>query len=323
LLIVDQAEELVTRASPEAGDQFLALLRGATRSGGCLWAVMTLRSEFLHPLLAREGGRGLLDDQVLVGPLERSALAEIIKGPAARAGVTFEPGLGERIVEDTTGGDALPLLAYTLFTLFEQVDTRSRISAGDYDNVGGVIGALRTRADRELARLGEQVIPTLSRLVAPGEREATRRRASRSEFTPSENAILDAFIDARLLTSTNVAGEPVVEVAHEALLRQWPPLVEAINQRRRAFDVAAIERVETLIAEIDGKAARSRRGHQATSVGMVIVAAAIPLVAIANVPTSTVGVLGGLIVVLAGIAQPVSVPAELDRLSVNLRGSQA
>ena len=38
----------------------------------------------------------------------------MIARPAQRAGLEFAPGLVERMVEDTAGGDALPLLAYTL-----------------------------------------------------------------------------------------------------------------------------------------------------------------------------------------------------------------
>ena len=41
--------------------------------------------------------------------------------------------------------------------------------------------------------------------------------------------MVDAFIEARLLISSQIDGEPVVEVAHEALLRQWPPLTLAIK----------------------------------------------------------------------------------------------
>ena len=48
--------------------------------------------------------------------------------------------------------------------------------------------------------------------------------------------VVDAFVDASLLTSdqnpADPTGQPIVEVAHEALLRQWPPLREAIEADR-------------------------------------------------------------------------------------------
>jgi conflict system STAND superfamily ATPase/WD40 domain-containing protein len=48
--------------------------------------------------------------------------------------------------------------------------------------------------------------------------------------------VVDAFVDASLLVSDHDPADPgeeaVVEVAHEALLRQWPPLREAIEADR-------------------------------------------------------------------------------------------
>jgi hypothetical protein len=49
-------------------------------------------------------------------------LPEVIVKPAQRAGIDFEPGLVERMVEDTVGGDALPLPAYTLQELYNRPD---------------------------------------------------------------------------------------------------------------------------------------------------------------------------------------------------------
>ena len=55
-------------------------------------------------------------------------------------------------------------------------------------------------------------------------------------FSADERVVVDAFVDAALLVSdqgpTEPGGEAVVEVAHEALLRQWPPLRDAIEADR-------------------------------------------------------------------------------------------
>ena len=65
----------------------------------------------------------------------------------------------------------------------------------------------------------------LLRLAGPGEGEAVvRRRVPLDEVAPTHDergrAVLDALVDQRLLTK----GEDSVEVAHEALLREWPRL---------------------------------------------------------------------------------------------------
>ena len=69
--------------------------------------------------------------------------------------------------------------------------------------------------------------------VVEGDAEPTGRRVPRTALGPDEQQVADAFVDARLLTTTvDVDGETVVGVAHEALLRQWTPLREAIEESR-------------------------------------------------------------------------------------------
>jgi WD40 repeat protein len=245
VVFVDQAEELITPGVSEKHARFLGLLHAATRGEGPVWSLLTLRSEFLSAFLQIERGEFEFDDQLLVGPLDSVRLAEVIERPADRAGLTFAPGLVVRMVADTAGGDALPLLAHTLAALYERARTRrgATITIEDYEDLGGVVGALRLTADEERRRLAERglsdlVIPILSRLLTVGpEGELTRRRLERGALGRQENEVAEAFIDARLLTSFELDGESVVEVAHEALLRQWPPLTAAIERDREALQL--------------------------------------------------------------------------------------
>jgi WD40 repeat protein len=244
LLVIDQAEELLTLSGPREQQAFLELLVGALRrEPSPLWVVATLRSEFLTNAPERAGLAEAIDDPLVVEPLGRSRLPEVIAEPARRAGLDLDPGLVERMVEDTAGGDALPLLAYTLSELYERAGPGGRISSADYEDVGGVVGALQRRADHildELSRrgLGPMVLPTLLKLAAVERREEpTRRRVEWRSLTPDERVVLGTFVEARLLVSTGAhpptdGGEGTVEVAHEALLRQWPPLRSAIDDAR-------------------------------------------------------------------------------------------
>ena len=246
LVVIDQAEELLTRTGPGGQRAFLELLTGALGEDSPLWAVATVRSEFLSTAPERAGLADVIDDALVIEPLSRARLAEVIARPAQRAGLEFAPGLIERMVEDTAGGDALPLLAYTLRELCRRAGPDGQITSIDYDAVGGVVGALQHRADRLTEELGRRgygslVVPTLVRLATvTGQDEPTRRRVKRSSISAEEQTVVDAFVDARLLTSDDdpgcrsgeQAGEATVEVAHEALLRQWPPLREAIEADR-------------------------------------------------------------------------------------------
>jgi energy-coupling factor transporter ATP-binding protein EcfA2 len=258
LVVIDQAEELITRSGEREQQLFLRLLGEALKNEGSpLWVVATLRSEFLSSAPERAGLAEVVDDPLLVEPLSRTRLPEVIERPAQRAGLDFEAGLVERMVEETTGGDALPLLAYTLQELWEQVGSEGTVRFADYEAVGGVVGALQHRADRisdELTRRGQgpMIVPTLLKLASvEGEEEPTRRRVRRSALAPEEQEVVDAFVEARLLTSGKSEGggeedAAYVEVAHEALLRQWEPLREAIEEERSSLRMRSeLERLAT------------------------------------------------------------------------------
>jgi WD40 repeat protein len=261
LVVIDQAEELVTRSGPRTQEQFLALLRGALHEDSPMWAIATLRAEFLSGAPDRVGLAEAIDDTLLVEPLSRARLPEIIQRPAQRAGLDFVPGLVQRMVEDTTGGDALPLLAWTLQQLYYGAGPGPErvVTVEAYEALGGVIGSLQRQADRLTAELhhrgqGGLVLPTLLKLVTIDEAgEPTRRRVERGRLTAAENAIAQMFIDARLLTSNRAGEEGTVEVAHEALLRQWPPLRQAIADAQEALRMRS--QVERLASDWE------RSGH--------------------------------------------------------------
>jgi WD40 repeat protein/energy-coupling factor transporter ATP-binding protein EcfA2 len=242
LIVIDQAEEMLTRAGAVERRAFLSLVRNGLQEDEPLWVVQTVRSEFLSTTPERSGLAEVSDDFLVVEPLSPDRLPEVIEGPAALADLRFAPGLVQRMVQDTDTGDGLPLLAYTLRALYQKVGPRGTVRIDDYEAVGGVVGALQRRADQVLAELERRdrrdvLLPTLMRLVTiEGSGEPTGRRVQRESLSPTEAVIVDAFVDAHLLTSRREPeGDSVVEVAHEALLRQWTPLSEAIEASRSSI----------------------------------------------------------------------------------------
>jgi WD40 repeat protein len=240
ILFVDQGEELVTLSSAAAREEFTGLVSEALTGASVLRVVATLRSEFLTGALQETRLASLLAEPFLLGPLPRSRLSSVVAGPAEIAGIELAPGLVERIVEDTGGGDALPLMAFTMRRLYQRLHEERqparpvRIEEADYVAVGGVDGALRQRASEvraELDRAGldATVMPTLLKLVALEQEAApTRRRVRLAELSADEHAVLQAFIDARLVATDRAGDDGVAYVAHEALLRVWQPLADAV-----------------------------------------------------------------------------------------------
>ncbi|GAA2214583.1 hypothetical protein GCM10009850_100480 [Nonomuraea monospora] len=220
LVVIDQLEEL------PADTAFLELIAGALAAEPRLWVVATLRSDFLTAFL-EAGHAGLLREPMTVGALGRAELREVIEKPGERAGLSFAPGVVSRMVDDTGGGDALPLLAYTLQELFLKAGPGGTVTEDDYLRLGGVSGALSAQADRITAALGgaDAVVPTLLRFVSLEGAEPTRRRVRRQDVGGGELAVVDAFVAGRLLVSDG----DMLDVAHETLFRQWPPLRRAVE----------------------------------------------------------------------------------------------
>ncbi len=229
LLVVDQAEQILAGPDEAPGLAFLATLESAVLADERFWVLFVLRSEFLTPLLATPYAH-LFSRSVNVGALGRDALFDVIRGPAERDGVTFEPpGLVNTMVDETAGGDALPLLAYTLRELYLAAGRTRRITAESYRNLGGVTGTLRRQADKVAAELMNDdpqapVLDTLLKFVTATDVGTTRRPVSRNALSEAERHVVDGFVTARLLNSDHNGEDTVYQVVHEALFRLWEPL---------------------------------------------------------------------------------------------------
>lgn len=247
LLVVDQLEELFTMSTDQAvADRFLeSLIEALTEEQARLHVIATLRADFYdQPLRHPDFARLIRSATVPVHPLAADELERAITEPARSVGATFEPGLVARITADVADQPgALPLLQYALTELYDQrVD--HVMTSDAYDRLGGVTGALTSRAEEIYLRL-EQVEQiearrVFGRLVSLGEgTEDTRRRVRRAELSSSgptgtTGRVLDAFGGARLLSFNRdgATREPTVEVAHEALIREWPRLRSWIDEDR-------------------------------------------------------------------------------------------
>jgi WD40 repeat protein len=253
LVVVDQFEELLTQTAPGERARFAELLCPAL--AGPVQLVGTLRPEFFDQLLA-DPHLAVLPTQVYpLRPLRREALRDVIEGPARLAGIDVDPSLVAQLVNDTDGGEALPLLAFTLAQLAEGVSRGGRLSAAEYKKLDGVRGALLHQADAALTaavaaggRSPAEVIGGLLRLVTVDEQGRPIRWRVRGDELPAVVITeLDAFVVRRLLTIDTDADAAVIGVAHEAFLSAWPPLAEAITtsvtalRARRAVDHAASE----------------------------------------------------------------------------------
>ena len=253
LLVVDQLEEVLTRASPQRRGKFARLL--ARAAAGPVAVVATLRPEFLDPLLSDPTLGEVEVQPVTVRPLDATTLVEVIVKPARVARIGVDDVLARRMVADTGAGEALPLLAFTLEQLAADVGPGGRLSAELYDRLGGVSGALAIQADNALegarkisGRSDPEVLSGLLRLVTVDEAgRPTSRRVPLDDLPEPVRDELGAFIDRRLVTTDDSGDAVTVGVAHEAFLAEWAPLAEAVTKAaaalraRRELEHAAAE----------------------------------------------------------------------------------
>ncbi|TDC59364.1 WD40 repeat domain-containing protein [Micromonospora sp. KC207] len=235
LLVIDQLEELFTLAGESDRQLFLEVVERLLHADSRLSVIASMRIEYLTQFLDSDKA-ALFQNPVAVGAIKTEYLTTIIEEPARIAGMAFEPKVVNRITADVGTTDALPLLAYLLQELFFEVRPGATVSLNAYLGTGGVGGALTRQADQAVTELrGEggiaPILTTLLRFVSLDSGEATRRPVRLRELSPEQRRIVAAFVDARLLVSKMQDGEPVVEVAHEALFRLWAPLRQEVETR--------------------------------------------------------------------------------------------
>jgi len=261
LLCIDQFEELFTLCD-DAEEQAAfveALAAHLDPADSRSRAVLVIRADFYgacaaFPWLTRR----ITENQVLVGPMDRSELRRAIEQPARRAGLSIDAGLTEAVL-DEAGGEtgSLPLVAHALMETW----TRRRhntLTLDGFRAAGGVAGAIAKSADTiyddqldDAQRRATRRL--LLRLVTPGEDNPdTRRRMSLAELDRDEDAdllrdVVSRLTAARLLTVDDAS----VAIAHEALIRTWPRFRAWIDEDRENLLVR--QRISRAAAEWDSQ----------------------------------------------------------------------
>jgi WD40 repeat protein/DNA-binding SARP family transcriptional activator len=249
LLVIDQFEELFTLASEAEQRTFLnGLVHAVSAPESRLRIVATLRADFYdRPLRFHRFGAGVRDSTVTVPAMSAAELETAVVGPATRVGACVDHALvSELIAAVIDEPAALPSLQYTLYELADRSPDGS-LTLAAYRDLGGVDAAIATRAEQLYCSLDDADRDAIRRVferlvVVNAEGVPTRRRAPLSELAAlvagqSIGDTVEAWVQARLLSSDRhpATREPTIEVAHEALLREWPRLRAWIEEDRDAI----------------------------------------------------------------------------------------
>ena len=258
VLIIDQLEECFTLCSDEQNrEQFL---RAITHPTPGLRVLATLRGDFFgRASESAELAEVLRSGTVLMAPPTRAELRAVIEEPARNARLRLEPGLSDLILTDITDRPAgLPLLSHALRETWRRRHGNT-LTISDYHEAGGATGAIARTADTVYARLTEPQRDIAKRiflrLTALGEgAEDSRRRVSLNVLlaggSQENQRVLHTLTAARLITAdTDAEGHDVDELAHEALLREWPRLRGWLDEDRE--ELRSLAHLETAARDWD------------------------------------------------------------------------
>ncbi len=254
LVVVDQFEEVFRfkrMADPDEAAAFVKLLlQAAADTESAVSVVLTLRSDTLGgcadfrdlPEAVSRGG-------YLVPRLKREQRKEAIVKPVELRGARIAPRLVQRLLNDVSDDfDDLPVMQHALARTWQrwaETGGASRsIDLEDYEATGGAASALSDHADeacRSLGALGEPggVVERVFRALTERVAEGTEVRRP-LEFTQlcaicgdgGDQGIADVTQvveryrrpDTAFLVPGGewpLAANPVIDISHESLIRQW------------------------------------------------------------------------------------------------------
>jgi WD40 repeat protein/transcriptional regulator with XRE-family HTH domain len=206
--------------------------------------------------------------------LSREKLRDIIVEPARAVGARCQDGLPERVIDDVLAANpqsdsapttVLPLLAITLHQLWQRRHDGT-LTHEAYQRIGRIAGSLTTWCDTAINGLSPSHRATAQRILTalvrpadlatgiPAVRQQVRLSALRELATTIDqhadtvttvDHVLATLIGHRLITTRAMqptgatadgSDEPVAELVHDALIRDWPDLRDWVDRDHRFHD---------------------------------------------------------------------------------------
>ena len=275
LILIDQFEEIFTyadaggRQADEAEAFVNLLLAQRLAKDELIFIVMTMRTDFLGNCVRfLELPDAINRAQYLTPRLTREQIERVITGPAQLFDGEVEQTLVMELINEVSDdSDQLPILQHALARMWDKAlarDASARvITWQDFYAVGGIAKALSSHADEILASLSpqrrieeplstlQQAAEVLFRAITDQRRaevggQAVRRAQTLAniekwsgvpwqEFAPVITAYAQEGINFLHLNAA-FGRDAVVDISHEALIRQWQRLQDWVAQEARFAD---------------------------------------------------------------------------------------
>jgi formylglycine-generating enzyme required for sulfatase activity len=290
LISVDQAEEMA-RADGDSGEALADYLRVALATATSRWQLaFTIRTDSFPELQSHRRFQSLEARGYDLRAIPVFRFDSVIEEPAKRYGVEVEHALVDALMEDAPKEDALPLLAFALQRLWRQYAASGALTRSNYDKVGGLRGLIEDAAERALRGLSPEedvplppgpptkrrvdlaastFVPALTQINDQG--GTIRRIAAWNSFDDEQQELLIKFDQWRLVVRKGDADGGTVEVAHEALFREWARLKSWLEPERARLEVLRSLQVDAATWDRNGRDTaflnhRDKRLGEATAV---------------------------------------------------------
>jgi formylglycine-generating enzyme required for sulfatase activity len=275
LVSVDQAEEMA-RVAGDSGEALADYLRAAMAVATSSWQLaFTIRTDSYSEIQRHSRFRGLEARLYDLRAMPVFRFDSVVEEPAKRYGVAVDNALVNALMEDAPKEDALPLLAFALQRLWRQYAASGVLAKDNYDKVGGLRGLIEDAAERALRGLtpkedvslpsgqptkrlldlaASTFVPALAGIDDQG--AAIPCVAAWNSFSDEQHDLLLKFDQWRLVVRKGTdANGGTVEIAHEALFREWTRLKGWLEPERT--------RLETLRSFQIDAATWARKGRDA------------------------------------------------------------
>ena len=243
------------RRRDEAADFVSIMLGLAEQSELPIYVVMTMRSDFLGDCDVFYGLPEAINvSQYLVPRLARPQRQEAIENPIRLYGRTISQRLLDRILNDAgEEADQLPVMQHAMMRTWDKwkASGDSIVDLEHYEAAGGLKQALSDDAEEALAGMSPEDVNITKKLFqALTDTDLRGRRIRRPTHLREIEAITNASREKLLEIISHFSGhgrsflhlsqeqlEPLVDISHESLIRQWGRLREWVTRESRSREI--------------------------------------------------------------------------------------
>ena len=262
LLLVDQFEEIFRfglNEEFEANQEEIAdfvniLLELAAQNTIPVFVTLTMRSDFLGDCDVFHGlPEAMNRSQYLVPRLTREQRRKAITGPVHISGTRITQRLVDRLLNESANNqDDLPVLQHALMRTWSywRENNKGHIDIEHYEEIKTLKKALSQHAKEALTDMNDDELLLTKRLFQTlTETDAGNRRVRRPAKLSEIEAITCASrheiwkiiqkfrSDGRsflVLSSENLNENPMIDISHESLIRQWIELKQWVDKEARS-----------------------------------------------------------------------------------------